>query len=153
MRTRLLPIAFAILACCGHASEPYLATQQRPFARGDTYHLALASGRLILRSGCIAIESRLPDGGLNTRTLVFPHGYRLKEREGRWQVMDTKSRQRARLGEPFEGGGGEISRPPEGPGGLLEARIGKEAIARCQGPYFAVNPTDDEIRNAPERRD
>jgi hypothetical protein len=106
---------------------------------GGAYPMALLSGRLVDRSGClfaVAHDERW--------LLLWPEGYRARMANGLVEVLDGNGKLVAREGEEFEVGGGE-NRPSEVGGAAASEKwasdlTGVDIPERCGDMYWIVAP-------------
>jgi hypothetical protein len=92
---------------------------------------ALYRGRVSAdASGCIRLETQ------DVHTVVWPHGFTLRDGANGLAVHDATGRRIGRLGDDFAFGGGEIITLHDGV--ALPADVRQIALQRCPGRYWIV---------------
>src|SRR2546423_866296 len=143
MRSLILGVVLLAGVCapgCGSdapAAPPGIFFPTVPI--GGAYPLALLSGRLEDRSGCLFAAAN------NERwLLLWPEGYQARMANGRVEVLDGDERLVAREGEEFQVGGGGTE--PREVGGAAASEqwatglTGVDIPERCGDMYWIVSP-------------
>jgi hypothetical protein len=92
---------------------------------------ALYKGAVVAdAAGCLRLASE------SAHTVVWPHGFELRRRDGALAVIDPGGREIGRVGGSFTFGGGEVPTLHEGI--ALSGTQKAVALERCPGRYWIV---------------
>ena len=97
---------------------------------------ALYQGSVVEIDGCFRLGGE-PVG----HTVVWPPGYALVERTGKYRVVDETGYEIGQIEESFRFGGGEV--PTLWAEGPVDEAIRLAALRRCPGRYWLVGEVLD----------
>lgn len=100
--------------------EVFFPTLARP---ADAYPDEAIAGTIEERHGCLFLGGHL---------VLWPHGWRLEERDGRLTILDEEGTAVAAVGDGIQGGGGGVPDP--------ERHIDEPIPDRCRGDGYLIQP-------------
>lgn len=134
--TPFIVSAILLFGACGtqqQSHEQPVFVQIDPAAPMNSWPLGMTSGELVVKHGCIRVQT-VSDGA---KTLIFPLSYTLKYARGRWQIHGRNGSVWGKIGDSKEIGGGPIAHPD-----LVNRMVTVQDRQRCPGVFWLVLPDD-----------
>lgn len=134
--TALIVGAMSLLGGCDaqqHSRAQPVFVQIDPAAPMNSWPLAMTSGELVVKNGCIKVQTA-SDGA---KTLIFPLSYTLKPTAGGWKILDRNGAVWGEIGDARDIGGGPVAHPD-----LVNRMVTAADRQRCPGVFWLVLPDD-----------